>query len=604
MAMEKLRQQSRSFLIWFLFAIIILSFVVTFGPSSMRLSCGESIKAGSVEGRDLTLADKNFALRLGMHPQAPATFRANVYDQLIKREVLAAEAERMGIRVSEKEITDMIAKRRRVYILGQPADLANPMLNAWPRVRDAEGKLVPAPNYYHDRFKRWVRFSLGMKVTAFIGQQRKELLAQRAMEIISNGVIVTDREAMAIFEYRNHSLELEFARFKVEDFKKGLLVERKDIMLWLAQPENRKKVDALYKKTKWKLTGLAHERRVRHILVKVDAKATPADQKLATDKLAKLRVSLVNTPTDFGRMAQLLSQDDNTKLSGGDLGWREKSKLGYGKDFAEAVWKLKLMTVSPILKTETGYHLVLVEGERKGDVKLEAARVWLAEQMLAENVARAKAMSLAKLALGRLHQGKPMAEVFPPADGETPPEDKEEGSETKPAPPKEPKPTVSKRWHPLLPSVEQAEVKRTDTTIGKIGKLKDLVTRVWALSEAEPVLPNVLTIPGVGTGLGSLVVVRLKSKTVPDKKEFESNKEAILLELLEVKKDDAVKRWVYARCEALRTAGKIKLEKNMSNIEYYSGKGEKRKKQIFKYVPCQRLERFGRRAGEPGLDGF
>ncbi len=598
MAMEQLRQQSRSFLIWFLFAIIILSFIVTFGPSSMRLSCGGSTKAGAIEGRDLTMADKSFALRLGMHPQAPATFRANVYDQLLKREILAAEAERMGIQVSEKEITNMIAKRRRVYILGQAADLANPMLNAWPRVRDAEGKLVPAPNYYHDRFKRWVRFSLGMKISAFIEQQRKELLAQRAMEIISNGVIVTDREAMAIFEYRNHSLELEFARFKVEDFKKGLLVDRKDTMRWLALPENRKKVDALYKKTKWKLTGLAHERRIRHILLKVDAKATDADKKLAMNKLTKLRVSLEKAPVDFAKMAQLLSTDEATKASGGDLGWREKSKIGYGKEFAEAVFKLKPMTVSPILKTETGYHLVLVEGDRKGDVKLEAARVWLAEQMLLETTAKTKAMNLAKLALGRLTRGKSMAEVFPSVDGEVPPEDEDSEST---APSKEPKPVVPKRWHPLLPSAEQAEVKRTDTTIGKVGKVKGLVKKVWALTEADPVLSQVLTIPGVGTGLGSLVVVRLKSKTVPDKKEFESNKEAILLELLEVKKDDAVKRWVYARCEALRTAGKIKLEKNMSDIEYYAGKGEKRKKQIFKYVPCQRLQRFGRRPGDPSM---
>jgi len=598
MAMEQLRQQSRSFLIWFLFAIIILSFIVTFGPSSMRLSCGGSTKAGAIEGRDLTMADKSFALRLGMHPQAPATFRANVYDQLLKREILAAEAERMGIQVSEKEITNMIAKRRRVYILGQAADLANPMLNAWPRVRDAEGKLVPAPNYYHDRFKRWVRFSLGMKISAFIEQQRKELLAQRAMEIISNGVIVTDREAMAIFEYRNHSLELEFARFKVEDFKKGLLVDRKDTMRWLALPENRKKVDALYKKTKWKLTGLAHERRIRHILLKVDAKATDADKKLAMNKLTKLRLSLEKAPVDFAKMAQLLSTDEATKASGGDLGWREKSKIGYGKEFAEAVFKLKPMTVSPILKTETGYHLVLVEGDRKGDVKLEAARVWLAEQMLLETTAKTKAMNLAKLALGRLTRGKSMAEVFPSVDGEVPPEDEDSEST---APSKEPKPVVPKRWHPLLPSAEQAEVRRTDTTIGKVGKVKGLVKKVWALTEADPVLSQVLTIPGVGTGLGSLVVVRLKSKTVPDKKEFESNKEAILLELLEVKKDDAVKRWVYARCEALRTAGKIKLEKNMSDIEYYAGKGEKRKKQIFKYVPCQRLQRFGRRPGDPSM---
>jgi hypothetical protein len=317
------------------------------------------------------------------------------------------------------------------------------------------------------------------------------------------------------------------------------------------------------------------------------------------EKLTKLRASLVRAPTDFAKMAQLLSQDESTKLGGGDFGWREQSKLGYGKEFAEAVFKLKPMTVSEVLKTESGYHLALVEGERKGDVTLEAARVWLAEQLLLENKARSSAMSLAKLALGRLNLGQPMAQVFPPADAEVPPDDKEEGSESKP-PPKENKATAPKRWHPLLPQAEQAEVRRTDTTIGKLGKVKGLVKKVWALSEADPVLPEVLTIPGVGTDLGSLVVVRLKSKTVPDKKEFESNKEAILLELAEVKKDDAVKRWVYARCEALRSAGKIKLEKNMSDIEYYAGKGDKRKKQVFKYVPCQRLERFGRRPGDDG----
>ncbi len=599
MGMEQLRKQSRSFLIWFLFAIIILSFIVTFGPSSMRLSCGGATKAGTVEGRELSMADKSFALRLGMNPQAPATYRANVFDQLLKRELLAAEAERMGMRVSEKEITDMIAKRRRVYILGRAEDLASPMINAWPRVRDAEGKLVPAPHYYHDRFKRWVRYVLGMKVTAFIEQQRKELLAQRAMEIISGSVMVSDREARAIFEYRNHSLELEFARFKVEDFKKGLLVERKDVMRWLSQPENRKKVDALYKKTQWKLTGLPHERRVRHILLKVGATATEAERKLALTKLTKLRVSLQKAPTDFAKMAQMLSQDGATKESGGDLGWREKSKLGFGKKFADAVFALKPMTVSKVLETDTGYHLVMVEGDRKGDVKLPQARVWLAEQMLLETTARSRAMKLARLALGRLQMGQPMSKVFPPAEEETPPEDGDGGEKEEKAEPK----AVAKRWHPLLPSVEVAEVKRTDTAIGKIGKIKGLVQKVWGLTEADPVLPEVLTIPGVGTGLGSLVLVRLKSKTVPDDKEFQAAKEAILLELLEVKKDDAVKRWVYARCEALRTAGKIKLEGHVTNIEYYVGKGETRKKQIFKYVPCQRLQRFGRAPGEPSF-GF
>jgi len=337
MGMDKLRQQSRSFIIWFLFAVIILSFVVTFGPSSMRLSCGKATRAGTLEGSEISNADMTFSLRLAMPRQAPATFRANVYDQLVRREILAKEGRRLGFHVPEDEITKMITKRRRFIALGMDFDLAQQ--GAWPMVRDRDGKLVPAPHYYHDQFKRWVQYRLGMKTSAFVEQQRKELLARRVETMLKNGVIVTDQEALAVFEYRNHNLELEFAKFKIDDFKKGILVARNDVMAWLSIKENLAKVDALYKKTKWKLTGLAHERRVRHILVKVGEKATPAEKKAARGKLLTLRPSLVKTPTDFAKMASLLSQDESTKVNGGDLGWREKSKLGFDEKFADAVFK-------------------------------------------------------------------------------------------------------------------------------------------------------------------------------------------------------------------------------------------------------------------------
>jgi hypothetical protein len=98
--LDKLRQQSRSFIIWFLFGIIILSFIVTFGPASMRLSCGGATKAGTLAGREISNADLQFALRMRMPPNAPATVRAAIYDMLLQREILALEAERLGFKVT------------------------------------------------------------------------------------------------------------------------------------------------------------------------------------------------------------------------------------------------------------------------------------------------------------------------------------------------------------------------------------------------------------------------------------------------------------------------------------------------------------------------
>ena len=66
------------------------------------------------------------------------------------------------------------------------------------------------------------------------------------------------------------------------------MITRAEINRWLAQPENLKEADARYQKTKWKLSGLAHERRVRHLLLAVAADAKPADKAQAREKLEKL----------------------------------------------------------------------------------------------------------------------------------------------------------------------------------------------------------------------------------------------------------------------------------------------------------------------------
>jgi len=592
--LEQLRQQSRSFIIWFLFGIIILSFIVTFGPASMRLSCGRATKVGTMAGHEIANADMQFALRLGMPRQAPPTHRLRIYDLLLRREILAMEARRMGFRVSEEEVESMITKRRQIVVLGMTWDLAH--TGAWPVQRDADGKLVPAPNYYHPRFKKWVNYTLGMKVKEFLAQEKKELLARRALEAIRGGVLVSDQEAKAVYEVQNDSLKLSYARFDVDKFRKGLIVPRSEIMRWLSQKENRDAVDAKYKKVKWKLTGLPHERRVRHILVKVAPGASEADRAAARQKLAALRQKLVRAPTDFARMAQLLSEDEATRASGGDLGWREKSKLGFGKAFADAVFGLEPMTVSEVISSDKGYHLAIVEGDRKGDVPLEKARVWLAEEQIIATRALAAARKVAEEALRRLLMGKPMSEVFPkPPEPDATDEagsssDSSSGSKDR----EDKKGSPPKPWHPLLPQVQEVTVLRTDSTIGPIGKVKGLFAKVWQLTEKSPVLPEVVRVPGSGTSLGALVIIRLKARMEPTEKGFEAAREEIVEDLLRTKRQDAVTRWVFQRCEALRAAGQIHFEERFSSVAYFQGDGDNKKKVVAKYVPCQTLPRVGR----------
>lgn len=596
--LNELRQQSRSFIIWFLFGIIILSFIVTFGPASMRLSCGGATKAGTLAGQEISNADMQFALRLAMPRQAPPTYRLKIYDMLLRREILAQEGKRMGFRVSEEEVEAMITKRRRIVVLGMTWDLSH--TGAWPVQRIPGQKPVPAPNYYHPRFKKWVNYTLGMKVKEFLAQQKKELLARRALEAIQSGVIVSDREARAVYELQTDSIKLSYARFDVDKFKKGLIVSKAEIMRWLSQKENRDAVDKEYKKVKWKLTGLPHERRVRHILVKLKPGASEADKAAARKKLEVLRPKLAAAPTDFPRMAQLLSEDEDTRASGGDLGWREKGKLGFGKAFADAVFALKPRTVSQIITSDKGLHLVLVDGDRKGDVSLAQARPWLAEQKIIATRALGAARKVAGEALRRLLMGKPVSEVFPKpvepgsaSDAASSSEGASSGDKDK----EDKKASPPKPWHPLLPQAQEVTVLRTDTTIGPIGKVKGLFAKVWRLTDKAPVLDEVVRVPGSGTSLGALVVIRMASRLAPTADGFKAAREEIVENLLRTKREDAVARWVFQRCEALRAAGQIHFVDRFASVTYYQGEGDNKQKVTTKYVPCQQLPRVGRAAG-------
>ena len=66
--LEQMRQQSRSLLIYLLFSIVIVVFIVNFGPQSiggcgMRMPNRVTESAARVDGRTLTLKGWNFAER-------------------------------------------------------------------------------------------------------------------------------------------------------------------------------------------------------------------------------------------------------------------------------------------------------------------------------------------------------------------------------------------------------------------------------------------------------------------------------------------------------------------------------------------------------------
>jgi peptidyl-prolyl cis-trans isomerase C len=79
-----------------------------------------------------------------------------------------------------------------------------------------------------------------------------------------------------------------------------------------------------------------------------------------------IRAQSAKNPLAFGQLAQKYSEDEATRAIGGDLGFKSLEDLSraYGDAFAKAVFAQKDGTISGVLESTQGYHVVRVAGRQ------------------------------------------------------------------------------------------------------------------------------------------------------------------------------------------------------------------------------------------------
>jgi peptidyl-prolyl cis-trans isomerase C len=103
---------------------------------------------------------------------------------------------------------------------------------------------------------------------------------------------------------------------------------------------------------------------VSHILIKVDETAGPEGKEKAYIKIEELRKEIL-AGKDFAEMAKEHSQC-NSAAGGGALGYKERGYMP--KEFDEVAFTLEIDTVSDIVETNFGYHIILVTDKKPGGI--------------------------------------------------------------------------------------------------------------------------------------------------------------------------------------------------------------------------------------------
>jgi len=290
--------------------------------------------------------------------------RRKVADGLLEQWVLNQDAKRLGIGVSEDDLSAEVFKGR-AHVSLPAQDIAQLGYNL--QLQGRRGELAPdtirempvkgpkTKRFEQKIYEKNVRSLTRLSPEDFRAFQRNEIVAARMRDLIRSRVRVSEDEAFEQYSRDKSTVTLDYVRFD-RRFYADLVVDmsQKAVDAWAES--HKDEVDKVWESRKPQI--LPECRNVREIVVKLDGIAASDDEKAkAKAKIDRAKERLAQGE-DFADVARAVS-DGATAIRGGEVGCLLKGKAP--KPIEDAVGALAAGKVSDVITTETALYLVKLE---------------------------------------------------------------------------------------------------------------------------------------------------------------------------------------------------------------------------------------------------
>jgi peptidyl-prolyl cis-trans isomerase D len=513
--LETIRKHQQSWLTYLIFGAIIVVFAFSFGPGSG--SCNGTQGPGvaaTVDGETIRQQDyeAGYAQQVEMFRRRAQGagidwnsdfiekmgLKEQVIDSLIEKKLLAREAKKRGLTVSDAELLTH--------------------LETYYGVKDVT----------EEQYRNWIENNFRTSVQRFEDDRREELAAQKLQQLINDSVGLSDAELKASYLREHDRAMVEYVRFDPSQHK-GDEPKQAEIDALIkdeaAAVEARFNTDQLRYRT-------PEQRHARQILKNLAPDATDADVARARSQLLEWK-GQIEGGADFAALAREHSDDEATKAKGGDLGTFRRGQMV--RPLEEAAFKLKKdeLTSDPV-RSPLGLHLIQVtEVVPPAVKKLDEVKQEVALSILKERAGEAAVKAQSDALLAQLKAGKPLAELTASEDEEK--TDKKDDKK---------KPVALKPVRHESPWLTKGEI-----SLPRIGASKELHDAIFALTAESRVAPQAYKV-----GRGYFVVV-LKEREAPDLAKFESDKESLRDQALWPKRQRVFEDWM----KHLREQAKVEL---------------------------------------------
>jgi len=405
MTMLDRMRRHRDWLKWSL-GLVCVTFVLFYIPDFLRGSGADASSSdmiAKVEGREITSGEfrRTYQAQLQAYRSA---YGNNMSEQLLKQlgidqqilqqmvdeRAALAEADRLGITVSDEEV------RQRIFAM--PAFQDNGVF-----IGDA-------------RYQQLLRMQRPpMTPAEFEDNVRRGLAVEKLRASITDWLSVPDNELEKEYRRRNDKVKLAVVSFTADSFRPQVSATDAEVASYFEAhkndfkiPEKRKirymliDIDAMRAKVMIPEADIEREYknnedqystpeqvRASHILLKTEGKDDASVKAKAEDLLKQARAG-----ADFAELAKKNSEDEASAKNGGDLDYFGKGRMV--PEFDAAVFAMQPGQISDLVKTQYGYHIIKLIDKKPATTRpLAQVRQQLNDQ-LAYQRAQAQAADLAQ----------------------------------------------------------------------------------------------------------------------------------------------------------------------------------------------------------------
>jgi peptidyl-prolyl cis-trans isomerase D len=391
MTMLDRMRRHRDWLKWSL-GLVCVAFVLFYIPDFLQGTGADAASSDTIariEGQKITGSEFRRAYQAQLQAYRSA-YGGQMSDQLLKQlgvenqilqqmvdeRAALAEADRLGIKVSDEEV--------RQRILATPAFQEN-------------GTFIG-----ETRYQQLLRMQRPpMTAAQFEDNVRRSLAVDKLRASLTDWLSVADKDLEGEYRRRNDKVKLAVVSFTADTFRPQVSATDAEVTAYFDGhkedfkiPEKRKikylliDFDALRTRitipaadvqqaynTNIEQYSQPEQVRASHILLKTEGKDDAAVKAKAEDLLKKAKAG-----ADFAELAKANSEDEGSAKNGGDLDFFGRGRMV--PEFDQVAFTLQPGQISDLVKTQYGYHIIKVTDKKAASTRsIDEVRQQLTDQL-------------------------------------------------------------------------------------------------------------------------------------------------------------------------------------------------------------------------------